>query len=94
MNLHISPYEKSTYFNHDATRPRKLLLNRREIKKINAKIIQGGMTLIPSSIYINENSLCKVELALAKGKKNYDKRDDLQKKDQQRDVDRAKKMTF
>lgn len=94
LNLHISPYEKTTYFNHDAKRPRKLLLNRREIKKINAKIIEGGMTLIPVSMYINDKSLCKVEIALAKGKKNYDKREDMQKKDQQRDLDRAKKMTF
>ena len=94
MNLHISPYEKSAYFNHDPMRPRKLLLNKREIKKINSKIIEGGMTLIPASIYINEKSLCKVELALAKGKKNYDKREVLQQKDQQRDVDRAKKMKF
>lgn len=94
LNFHISPYEKSTYFNHEATRPRKLLLNKREIKKINSKIIEGGMTLIPASIYINEKSLCKVEIALAKGKKNYDKREVMQKKDQQRDMDRAKKMTF
>lgn len=94
LNLHISPYEKSTYFNHEATRPRKLLLNKREIKKINSKIVEGGMTLIPASIYINEKSLCKVELAIAKGKKNYDKREVLQKKDQQRDADRAKKMTY
>lgn len=94
LNLHISPYEKTTYFNHDAKRPRKLLLNRREIKKINSKIIEGGMTLIPVSMYINDKSLCKVEIALAKGKKNYDKREDMQKKDQQRDLDRAKKMTF
>ncbi len=94
MNLHISPYEKSAYFNHEATRPRKLLLNRREIKKINSKITEGGMTLVPVSIYINEKSLCKVELALAKGKRNYDKREVMQKKDQQRDMDRAKKMAF
>ncbi len=94
LNLHISPYEKSTYFNHEATRPRKLLLNKREIKKMNSKIVEGGMTLIPASIYINEKSLCKVELAIAKGKKNYDKREVLQKKDQQRDADRAKKMTY
>lgn len=94
MNLHISPYEKSAYFNHEATRPRKLLLNKREIKKISTKIVEGGMTLIPASIYINQRSLCKVELALAKGKKNYDKREDLQQKAQQRDIDRAKKTTF
>jgi SsrA-binding protein len=94
LNLHISPYEKSTYFNHEATRPRKLLLNKREIKKMNSKIVEGGMTLIPASIYINEKSLCKVELAIAKGKKNYDKREVLQKKDQQRDAERSKKMHF
>lgn len=94
LNLHISPYEKTTFFNHDPTRPRKLLLNRREIKKINGKITAGGMTLIPVSMYINKSGLCKVEIALAKGKKTYDKREDIQKRDQQRDLERAKKMDF
>ncbi len=92
LNLHITPYEKSTYFNHEATRPRKLLLNRREIKKLNSKIIEGGMTLIPASMYINDKGLCKVELALAKGKKNYDKREVMQKRDQKLDMDRARKQ--
>lgn len=92
LNLHISPYEMSAIFNHDATRPRKLLLNKREIKKINSKVIEGGMTLIPAAIYINKRSLCKVELALSKGKHNYDKRDVAQKKDMKREEDRAKKM--
>lgn len=94
LNLHISPYEKSTYFNHEATRPRKLLLNKREIKKMNTKIIEGGMTLVPSQIYINDRGYCKVEIALAKGKKNYDKRDVMQKRDQKRDLERAKKMGY
>ncbi len=92
LNLHITPYEKSTYFNHEATRPRKLLLNRREIKKLNSKIIEGGMTLIPASMYINDKGLCKVELALAKGKKNYDKREVMQKRDQKLDMDRVRKQ--
>ena len=94
MNLHISPYEKSTFFNHEATRSRKLLLSKREIKKLNTKIIEGGMTIIPSMMYINDRGLCKVQIALAKGKKNYDKRDVMQQRDQKREMDRALKQRY
>ena len=90
-NLHINPYEKTTYFNHDPTRKRKLLLNKKEIKRLKVKVEQDGMTLVPKTIYINEKSKCKVMLALAKGKKSYDKRDSIQAKDIKRDIARREK---
>ena len=89
MNFHISPWEKAAYFNHEAERPRRLLLNRHEIRRIKAKVEEQGMTLVPLDIYINEKGLCKLTLALAKGKKTYDKRDALQQKDLQRDKERS-----
>ena len=90
-NLHISPYEKTTYFNHEPERKRKLLLHKREIRKLKAKVEQEGMTLVPKKMYINEQGKCKVLLALAKGKKNYDKRDTIQAKDMKRDMERRGK---
>ena len=80
-NLHISPYEKTTYFNHEPERKRKLLLHKKEIKKIRNKVEHDGMTLVPKKIYINDRGRCKVLLALAKGKKSYDKRDAIAEKD-------------
>ena len=90
-NLHISPYEKTTYFNHEPTRKRKLLLHKSEIKRLKIKVDQDGMTLVPKAIFINENSKCKVMLALAKGKKSYDKRDTIQAKDLKRETERKEK---
>ncbi|HOD54979.1 MAG TPA: SsrA-binding protein SmpB [Candidatus Cloacimonadota bacterium] len=91
FNLHISPYEKGSYFNHEAERKRKLLLHAKEIKKMKNKVEEQGMTLIPKRIYINEKGKCKVMIALAKGKKNFDKRDSLQEKQLKRDTDRKLK---
>jgi SsrA-binding protein len=91
FNLHISPYEKGSYFNHEAERKRKLLLHAKEIKKMKNKVEEQGMTLIPKRIYINEKGKCKVMIALAKGKKNFDKRDSLQEKQLKRDTDRRLK---
>lgn len=79
-NLHISPWEKAAYFNHEAERKRKLLLHKHEIKRLRSKVEEQGMTLIPLELLINEGGLCKVILALAKGKKEYDKRDAMRKK--------------
>ncbi len=90
-NLHISPYDKGSYFNHEAERKRKLLLHKKEIKKIRAKVEEQGMTLVPKKIYINESGKCKVIIALAKGKKLYDKRDSLQEKQLKRESDRKSK---
>ena len=91
-NLHISPYEKTTYFNHEPERKRKLLLHSREIKRLTNKVDQDGMTLVPKKIYINEKGKCKVMLALAKGKKLFDKRDTIQAKDMKRDMERRSKV--
>lgn len=91
-NLHIAPYEKGSYFNHEAERKRKLLLHAREIKRMKNKTEEQGMTLVPIRIYINEKGKCKVMIALAKGKKNFDKRDSLQEKQMKRDTDRKMKM--
>ncbi len=86
-NMHISPYEKGNIFNREPLRVKKLLLHRSEIRKITGKIAQKGYTLIPLQIYFKGN-LAKVEIALAKGKKLYDKRQDIAKKDQRRDAER------
>ena len=82
-NLHISPYEQGNIYNVDPLRKRKLLLHRREIRKLMVAITQKGYTLVPLSVYIKDG-LVKVELATAKGKKLYDKRDDIAKKDAER----------
>jgi SsrA-binding protein len=91
MNLHISPWEKASFFNHDPERKRKLLLNRHEIKRLKSKTDEQGMTLVPMEMYINEAGFCKVKLALAKGKHSYDKRETLQKKDLEREKERDSK---
>lgn len=82
-NLHISPYEQGNIYNVDPLRKRKLLLHKREIRKLMVAITQKGYTLVPLSVYIKDG-LVKVELATAKGKKLYDKRDDIAKKDAER----------
>ncbi|MCD4818099.1 MAG: SsrA-binding protein SmpB [Candidatus Cloacimonetes bacterium] len=90
-NLHISIYDQASYFNHEPERPRKLLLNRQEIKKLIRKTEEKGMTLIPTKIYITEQGLAKLSLGLAQGKRLYDKRDALQKKDEMRNQQRQVK---
>ena len=88
--MHISPYEKGNIFNKDPFRVRKLLLHRKEINKLAGKIKQEGLTLIPLSLYFKKQYV-KVELGLCKGKKLYDKRDAMAKRDAKRDIDRAMK---
>lgn len=87
-NVHISPYEQGNRFNHEPERTRKLLMNRLEILKLNGLVREKGFSLVPLSIYL-KGGWAKVELALVKGKKNYDKREDLKKKDAAREVERA-----
>ena len=87
-NMHISPYEQGNRYNHDPLRTRKLLLHKSEINKLIGKTKESGYSLIPLKIYI-KNGFAKVELALAKGKKKYDKREDLKKKAAQREIERA-----
>ena len=87
-NMHISPYEKGNIFNKDPLRVRKLLLHKLEIRRLMSKIKEKGYTLVPLQVYF-KGSLVKVEIGLARGKKLYDKRDDLAKKDAKREIDRA-----
>ena len=89
--MYISPYEKGNIFNKDPLRVKKLLLHKAEIRKIIGKIKEKGMTLVPLRVYL-KGSLVKVEIGLAKGKKLYDKRDDIAKKDQQREAQRDFKV--
>ena len=91
MNFHISPWEKASYFNHEAERPRRLLLHRHEIRRMKSKVEEQGMTLVPLDIYVNDKGFCKITLGIAKGKKTYDKRDALQQKDVQRDKEREQR---
>ncbi len=91
-SLHISPYKYDSVFAPDPERKRKLLLNRREIKKIKNQMDEKGMTLIPVEIYINDKGLAKIKIALAKGKRQYDKREDIKKKDVMRDMQRNMKL--
>jgi SsrA-binding protein len=86
--MHISPYEKGSYFNADPMRPKRLLMHKSEIRKCQQQVMQQGLALIPLSVYLKEGRM-KLELALCKGKKLYDKRDDMAKRDAQRDIDRA-----
>ncbi|WP_126428615.1 SsrA-binding protein SmpB [Brevibacillus marinus] len=87
-NMHISPYAQGNRFNHEPERTRKLLLRRNEILKLHGLTRERGYALVPLSIYL-KGGWAKVELALAKGKKNYDKRETLKKRDAQREVERA-----
>lgn len=92
--MNISPYEQGNRFNVDSVRPRKLLLHKREIMKLLGAITRDGLTLVPLTMYINEDGRAKVELALARGKKNYDKRETIAKKDAARKIDRAMKQRY
>lgn len=90
-NMHISPYEQGNIFNKDPLRTRKLLLHKSEIKRLLGKVKTAGYTIVPVKIYFKGN-YAKVQIALAKGKKLYDKRDDLAKKDQRREAEKAFKI--
>ena len=89
--MHISPYEKGNLFNKDALRVRKLLLHRRQISKLMGQIAEKGYTLVPLKVYFT-GSLAKVEIGLARGKKLYDKRQDIAKKDQRREAEKDFKV--
>jgi len=87
-NLHISLWKQGSYYNHEPLRMRKLLLKKAEIKKIRAKALEKGFTVIPVKIFISESGYAKIEIAVAQGKKSFDKREDIKKKDVQRDLQR------
>lgn len=90
VNAHIAPYDQASRFNHDPLRPRKLLLHRKQIKKLFENVRQKGATIVPLRVYLKEGK-AKVEIALAKGKKHYDKRAEIAKRDAQRELDRSYK---
>ena len=89
--IHIAEYENGGYLNHEPKRDRKLLLNRKEINKIDRKIKDKGFTVVPTRIFIDENGLAKLEIALARGKKQFDKRESLKKQDARMEMDRQGK---
>jgi SsrA-binding protein len=90
-NMHVAPYFNGTYNNVEEKRDRKLLLNKRELDKLSGKLKDQGLTIIPLRLFINEKGLAKLEIALAKGKKLYDKRDDIKKRDIERETSRRLK---
>lgn len=92
-NCHISPYDKGNRYNHEEKRTRKLLLTKKEILKISQKIKKDGYTVIPLEVFFVKG-LAKVEIGMAKGKKLYDKRDDMVKKEQKRDIERLTKNKY
>lgn len=87
--MHISPYKEGNRYNVDPLRPRRLLVHKREIRKMIGATTQQGMTIVPVQMYINEEGRAKVEIALARGKKNYDKRESIAKRDAKRAMERA-----
>ena len=88
LNAHIARYEASSYLSHQPTRPRKLLLHRKQIDNLTSKVTEKGLTLVPLRLYIKD-SIAKVEVALAKGKKLYDKRESIARRDTEREIGRA-----
>lgn len=88
LNAHISPYEQGNRYNHDPLRQRKLLLHKREIDKLLGETKEAGFALVPLKVYL-KNGYAKILIGLGKGKKNYDKREDLKKKEAKRDIERA-----
>jgi SsrA-binding protein len=91
LNCHLSPYEAANRFNHEPERPRKLLLHRREIKRLTGKIQERGLTLVPLKILLNDKGFVKVELGLAKGKKAYEKKEAIKERDRAREARAALK---
>ena len=88
--MHIAEYTYGTHYNHEPKRDRKLLLTKRELKKLKIKVNERGFTIIPVVLFINENGLAKLTIALAKGKHAYDKRETLKQQDIKREIDRGK----
>jgi len=91
-NMHIAEYDFGNIYNHEPKRDRKLLLNKREIKKLKSKNIEKGVAIIPTLLFINEKGIAKIEIALAKGKKLFDKRETIKDRDTLRDSDRKIKL--
>ena len=92
--MHISPYEHGNIFNRDPMRVRRLLMHKKEINKLSKAIMEQGLTLVPTKLYFGNGSKLKIEVSLVKGKKLYDKRNDLKEKAMQRDIDKAMKNRY
>ena len=88
--VNITPYAQGTHYNHEATRERKLLLKRSELKKLEARSEEKGLTLVPTRLFINDRGFAKMEIALGRGKKMHDKRDSIKERDAKRELDRMK----
>ncbi len=86
--MHISPYSLAAHYNHDAVRERKLLLNKKELNKLESKLNEKGLSIVPVRIFINNKGLAKLEIALGRGKKLHDKRQDIKKKDAKRELNK------
>ena len=93
-NIHISEYEMGNINNHLAKRDRKLLLTKRELQKLERKLKESGLTIVPTRLFINDRGLAKLEIALARGKKIYDKRETLKQKDSKREIERRTPLLF
>ncbi len=91
INMNIDPYSHATYFNHKPKSARKLLLNRKELKKLEKEVKHSGLTIVPLKMFLNERGLAKLQIALARGKKLHDKRNTIKDRDNKRDLDRVKK---
>ena len=87
-NMHISEYKQGTHYNHEPKRDRKLLLNRKELKKLLTKTNEKGFTIVPTLLFINDKGLAKLTIAVARGKKTYDKRESLKKSESKREIER------
>ncbi len=91
IGMHISEYKFGSYYNHEEKRERKLLLNRKELNKLDRKTKESGLTIVPIRLFINERGFAKMEIALCRGKKHYDKRESLKQRDHKREIDRMMK---
>jgi SsrA-binding protein len=92
VRMHIAEYVNGTYSNHDPKRDRKLLLNRREIDKIVKKVQASALTIVPTRLFINDRGIAKIEIAIARGRKYHDKRENMKQNDDKREMDRLKKL--
>lgn len=91
-NMYIKEYAYATYFNHESRRTRKLLLRRTELRKLERRVREKGLTIVPYRLYFSDRGFVKLEIALAQGKKSFDKRESIKEKDHKRDLDRMKKI--
>ena len=91
INMNVDEYSHASYFNHRPKAERKLLLNKQELKKLNKEVKASGLTIVPLNLFINDDGFAKLKIALAKGKKLYDKRETIKDRDNKRDLDRIKK---